>query len=147
MLIIFNYGPQSSWERGTGGKNRFLKDGGPHLHQFFLKSLHGWVGRGAGLGIQDWPAQEVQRVKVRALWRPDFLAYEWGGFHLNPGLGDLESVRGCSVLLQGPGNSELLGSASWPRATSNLPKCRRCSAGSSIWRLVTILPSVDDEEA
>ena len=31
------------------------------------------------------------------------------------------------------GTRELLGSASWPRAEGNPPKCRRCSAGSSIW--------------
>ena len=71
------------------------------------------------------------------------------------------------------GTRQLLGGATWPRAADNLPKCRRWSAGSSIWlqraqkaeglqvsvtaaqtmtdcgfwRLVAILLSVDDEEA
>ena len=103
MPLIFNYGPQSGWERGTGCMNRFLRDGCP-LHQFCLKSLHSWV-RGAGLGLQDGSDGEVHRVKVRDPCRPNFLAYEWGDFPLNPGLGDLWSVRGCKILLQGPGNS------------------------------------------
>ena len=40
MPLIFNYGSQSGWERGTGGMNRFLRDGGPLLRKFCLKSLH-----------------------------------------------------------------------------------------------------------
>ena len=105
MLLTFNYGPQSGWQRGAGGTNCFLRDGGPLLHQFCLKSLHSWLGRGAGLGLQDWPDREVQRVKIKAPCRSDFLTYEWGDFLLNPGLGDLGSVRGRSVLLQEPENS------------------------------------------
>ena len=172
MPLIFNDGPQSGWERGTGGTNRFLRDGGSLLHEFGLKSFHSWVGRGAGLGLQDWPNGEVLRVKVRALCMPYFLDYEWGDSPLNPGVDDLGSVRGRRVMLQGPGNSleVLLG----PGQADNPPKCRWCDAGSSIWlqraqkaegiswslwqspkpwqssdfwRLVTILPSVDDEEA
>ena len=129
MPHIINYGPQSSWERGTGGTNCFLRDDGPLLHQLCLKSLHSWVGRGAGLGLHDWPDGEVQRVKVRAPCRPGFLAYEWGDFPLNP------SWTGWSLTrerVQTPvaGTRDLLGSASWPRAAGNPPKCRRCSADS-----------------
>ena len=64
----------------------------------------GWE-QGRGLGLQDWPDGEVQWVKVRVPCRPDFLAYEWGDFPLNAGLGGLGSMRERRVLLQGPGNS------------------------------------------
>ena len=93
MPLIFNYGPLSGWVRSTGGTSRFLRDGGPLFPQFCHKSLHSWVERGAGLGRQDWTDGEVQRIKVRAPCRLDFLAYEWEDFPLNPELGDLGSVR------------------------------------------------------
>ena len=105
MPLIFSYGPQSGWERGTGGTNRFLRDGGPLFHQFCIKSLYSWVGSGAGLGLQDWPDGEVQRVKVRVPCRLDSLAYAWGDSLLNPGLSDLGSVKRRRVLLQRQGNS------------------------------------------
>ena len=76
MHLIFSYGPQSDGERGTGCTNRFLRNGGPLFHQFYLKSLHSWVGKEAGLVLQDSPDREVQKVKVRAHGRLDFLAYE-----------------------------------------------------------------------
>ena len=53
MPLIFNYGIQSDLERDTGVTNCFLGNGGPLLHQFYLKSLYSWVERGAGLGLQD----------------------------------------------------------------------------------------------
>ena len=61
----------------------------------------GW-GEDHGFGLQNWPDGEMQRVKP---CRPDFLAYEWGDFSLNPGLGDVRNVKGRRVLLQGPENS------------------------------------------
>ena len=104
MSFVFNYGPQSGWERGTGGTVRYLRDGDPLLHQFRLKSLYSWVERGAGLGLQICPDEKIQRVKIRDSCRPVVIAYEWGDFPLIPGLGDLGSVRGRRFLLQGLGN-------------------------------------------
>ena len=80
MSLIFNYGPQSDWEWSTGGTNCFLRDGGPLFHQFCLKNLYSWVGRGGGLVLHDWPDGEVQRIKVRALCRPDSLLMNEGIF-------------------------------------------------------------------
>ena len=125
MTLIFNYGPQSGWEQGTGGTNSFLGDDGLLLRQFCLKSLQSWVGRGVGVGIQGWSHREFQRVKIKALCRPEFLAYEWGNFPHSC----LRERAQSSVA----GIRELLGSASWPKAVGNPPKCRRCSSGSSIW--------------
>ena len=82
MPLIFNYDPQSGCERGTGDTNRFLKDGGQLLRQFCLKRLHSWVGRGAGLGLQDSPYGEVQMVKIKAPCRPDSLLVNEGIFFL-----------------------------------------------------------------
>ena len=171
MPCIFNYGPQSGWKQGTGGTNRFLGDGGPLLHQFCLKSLHSWVGRGAGLGLQDWPDWKVQRGNIRVSCKSDFLAYEWGDFPLNPRLGDLVSVRGRRLLLQGPGNClevllgterqvtlQNIGDERWefnltPECTKSRGDLPVSVAAAQImtdcgfWRLVTILPSVDNEEA
>ena len=104
MPLIFKHGSQSRWEQSTNGTNCFLRDGDPFLHQYCPKSLYSWVGRGAGFGLQDWTDEEIQKGKVRAPCRPDFLAYEWGYFPRNLGLDDLGSVRRRSVLLQRPGN-------------------------------------------
>ena len=171
MPLIFSDGPQSGWERGTRDTNYFLMDSGPLLHQFCHKSLHSWVGRGAGLCLQDWTDGEVERVKVRAPCRPDFFANEWEDFLPNPGLADLGSVRGRKVLLQGPRKSldVLLGPGQqailqnvgdialgvqfdyrghkkqrWPPCLcDDRPNHDRLR----IWHLMTIFLSVDDEEA
>ena len=59
MPFIFNYGPQSGWKQYTGATKRVLRDDGPLLHQFCLKNLHSWVGKGAGIGLQIWPHGEI----------------------------------------------------------------------------------------
>ena len=127
MPLIFNYGPQSGWERNTGGTNSFLMDGGPLFHQFCLKSLHSGVGREAGLGLKDWPdGQGPLQVRLPCLWmRGFFLAYEWGDFCL-----------WMRVILQAWEGAEFccrVQGAPWPRAADNPPKSRRCSARNSIW--------------
>ena len=130
MPFIFKYGPESGWELDTGGTNRLLRDSGPLVHQFSLKNLHSWVGRGADLGLQDWPDGKVQRVKVRAPCRPDFLAMNEGIFLW---IQDWMILEVESVQSPVAGTRELIGSASWTRAAGNPPKCWRCSARSSIW--------------
>ena len=124
MPIIFNYGPQSGRERGTCGTDCFLRNVGPLLHQFCLKSLHNWVGREASLDLQDWLDEEVQRAKSGLLAGQIFLL-------MNEGTG--WSWKRERVQSPVAGIRELLISAPWLRAAGNSPKCRRCSAGSSIW--------------
>ena len=45
MPLIFNYGPQSGWERGTGGTNRFLVDAAHSFTSFALREEQALVSR------------------------------------------------------------------------------------------------------
>ena len=104
MPFIFNYGSQSGRERGTDCTNSFQTENCSLLHQICLNSLHSWVGdrsRPWSPGLTRWKSPEG--------WGQGFLqtrlpCLRWD-FLLNPGLGDLESVKGSRVLLPAPENA------------------------------------------
>ena len=132
MPLIFNWSPQSSREQGTGDTNRFLKDGGPLLLQFCLKTIHSWVGREAGLGLQDWPDEEVQNVTVRAPCRTDSLLMNEGIFLWIQDWMILEAWEGAESCCRDQGTPWKRFLAQGSRQPST-KKYRQCTARISIW--------------
>ena len=171
MPLIFNYGPQSGWEQGTGVTNCLLRDGGSLLEQFCLKSLHSWVGRGAGLDLQDRPEETSRALRSGFfagqtsllmnegifLWIQDWVILKaWEGAEFccrnqgtpwrcffGPGQqATLQNVGDVALRVQFDSRST--------KSRKDLPvsvTATQTMTECRFWRPVTILPSVYDEEA
>ena len=161
--FILNNLLQSPLKGIARGTQNFLWDQGPFPLQFGERIMR----NSAGLALEDGPHRKVQRIQVRAPWRPVFLADERRDVGLNPPLGHSWAIWGCRVLLEVQGAPLKCSCAQGNSSSSKMSKMYRClfnftpegtktkadlpvavTAAQSItevefWRRLTLLPSTD----